>query len=346
MTGKIRLLPEFDNHKKIYSLSQFDKNLTGFIAIHRGNGDHPAFGATRLWNYRKKVDALRDALQLSRLMSYKATLAGLPYGGAKGVIIATPSSNSEKWALLKAYAKVVNKLEGTFITGTDVGLTNEDVAFMRRECPYFVGINTNPVRYTVRGLQVAILESLHHRFRHDNLERRSFAIQGLGKIGFGLLQKLYGKVEKIIVTDIKKEILSAVKNKYPNVIIVTPQSIFEQKVDVFAPCALGNILTSTTVQKIQAKIIVGGANNQLQSERVGDILYEREILYAPDFIVNAGGLIGVASEYEHMYNPLKINKRVDQIGNRLGYILDKSKALNVPPFRVATDIAEDIFNTI
>jgi leucine dehydrogenase len=346
ITKNLKRLKEYDDHVALHDLSKFDRSLRGFIAIHRGSNGQPAFGATRLWNYRSEKDALRDALRLSRGMSYKAALAGLPYGGAKGTIITDPKSNTERREILKRYAQVVNKLKGNFITGTDVGLTNEDIALVKLESPFFVGVNVNPAYYTVEGLYTAIKHSVRQRFGSNTLTRRTFAIQGVGKIGCGILEKLYKQAKKIYIADINQNTVDLIAKRFKKVVVVSPKEILFQNVDVLCPCALGNVITGTVADQLNAKVVVGGANNQLQNAAAGDYLYDNGILYAPDFVANAGGLISVVNEYNNQYNAASLSRKVEQIGPRLDYILDKGNQTDTPPHRVASEIARDIFNTI
>jgi len=301
----IEKLPEFDNHESVSSFEDKASGLKGFIAIHRRNGDFPSFGATRFWHYDRPEEALKDALRLSQMMSYKAALAGLPYGGAKGVIISpSPDNNSispqKKADILKAYANQVNYLGGRFITGTDVGITQEDLSIMAAHSPYMVGLHADPTKFTALGLFESIKICLQRVFGTNNIEGRSFAIQGIGKIGRAIAELLYQEGAKIFATDLKEKRLKELKRKLPRINLVAPSDIHKQKVDCFCPCALSGSLNKKTVPQLRCKIVAGGANNQLESNSIGRLLFERDILYAPDYLVNAGGLISVVDEYENI----------------------------------------------
>ncbi|MBI5529983.1 MAG: hypothetical protein HY918_00580 [Candidatus Doudnabacteria bacterium] len=336
-------LKEFDGHRLVSFIYDPKTNLEGFIAIHRGD---PAFGATRICSYQNRTEALRDALRLSKLMSYKAAMAGLKYGGAKSVII-LPKQSQNKNNLLKAYAKKVNLLGGHFITGADVGISADDVKLMRQSSPYFIGVNVDPVKYTALGIFYALEESLKEIFGDKSLSNRSFAIQGAGKIGTAFLKHLYGKTKTIYIADSNLQKLKEVKKAFPKVIITSVEDIFKQKVDVLSPCAMGHVLNSETIKQIRAPLIVGGANNQLASPEIGNTLFKQGILYAPDYIVNGGGMISVVSEYENSkINDSKIIKKLDIIPQTLGKVIKKSLQQKLATNIVADRMAEKIFNNL
>lgn len=341
--SKTQELPEFDNHAHIYDLQDFSKHLHGYIAIHRCSDLRPAFGATRLWNYKSKLDALRDVLRLSKGMSYKSALAGLPYGGAKAVIIAQPKTKQSRNRILREYANVVNKIRGQFITGIDVGLTNADITFLKTLSPYFVGINVDPAKYTSCGIFLTIKQCFK---LFGKGYKPTLSIQGIGKIGTELI-KLANKDFEITACDKIHNKEKEVVEKFPNVRIVSTSSIYESKSTIFAPCALGGTINASSIKKIKSPFIIGGANNQLEDEQIGDKLFKKKILYAPDYIVNAGGLISVVSEYERGgNNHTAIMNQIKKIPNRVSTILKRSLKNNIPPNRIASEMAEKIFNQI
>jgi leucine dehydrogenase len=337
---------EFDNHRFVSFFCDPKTGLQGFIALHRGNGSNiPSFGATRFVPYRNLLDALKDSLKLSKLMSYKAALAGIQYGGAKGVILFNSQKTAKKELLLKAYAQKVSMLDGRFITGADVGISKKDVKTMSRLSPYFVGVSTDPVKYTALGLIEGIKVCLRECFGSEELTNRSFAIQGMGKIGAELLKNIYSKAGKIYVTDIDNSTIKQIKKSYPKIEAVDPKDIYKLKVDIFSPCALSNSLNSETVSKLRCKIIAGGANNQLESAAIGELIRKLGILYAPDYIVNAGGLISVVDEYEHKrIDEKRILKRVQHTAVTLNKVIQKSKATKLATNIIADQLAEEIFN--
>jgi leucine dehydrogenase len=334
---------EFDNHELVSFIQDNSCGLQAVIALHRGNSHTPTFGATRIVDYKSIDDALKDALRLSRAMSYKAALAGLRYGGGKGVIIAPRNVVDKKF--FECYAEKINLFNGRFITGADVGVSGADVKTMSKYSSFMVGVNSDPVKYTALGLFYALDIALKEVFQNSALKKRKFAIQGVGKIGESFLNLIYKKAGKIYITDVDNERVKAVKRKYPKVEIVTPASIYRQSVDVFSPCALGNVLNSTSISKIKAPIILGGANDQLQDAAVGELLFKLGILYAPDYVVNAGGLIAVVDEYEHKKpNQQRITRRLNNIKVMLREIIKNSRSSGLATNIVADQMAEKIFN--
>ncbi|MBI3888376.1 Glu/Leu/Phe/Val dehydrogenase [Candidatus Nomurabacteria bacterium] len=342
---EIRALPEFENHNGVFLLENKDIGFKGYISIHRKNPTVPSFGATRMWAYKNGIEGLRDSLRLSRMMSYKAALAGLDCGGGKGVIIANPTSPNRE-ELLREYAKNVDLLKGKFITGTDVGLCQRDLAIMKEETPYIVGFNDNSVEFTTLGIYNAIQVSLQKVFSTKDVSKRSFAIQGVGNIGAGLIKLLSDSGCRIIyVSDIIPEKIKMIKEKFPDVKIVDPKEIHKLEVDVFCPCALGGVINEKTIQDLRCKIVAGGANNQLEKESLGTVLFEKHILYAPDYIANAGGLISVFDEYSNkIYNKDTVSAKVMKIKDILNEIFigsdQNKKATNI----IANEIAEKKFN--
>ncbi len=341
--GFYESLPEFDAHNSVIFITNKKKNLRGYIAFHRGGFGSPSFGATRFWSYDGQGEALKDALRLSKLMSYKNALAGLPYGGAKAVLIKPKNGKYKKSELLREYARHLERLGGKFITGTDVGLDLGDITKMLKVTKNLVGFMNNPENATAFGLFYSIETAVKHINGSPSLKGVSFAIQGLGKVGSLILGMIYKDASKIYVADIDKKKLAEIKKKYPKVIIVSPDKIHKQEVDVFCPCALSGVLSSKTINDIKARAIVGSANNQLTHKAVGEILHRLGILYCPDYVVNAGGLIAVAHEYQKREKGNgTLREKLKQIGPRLDKILTMSKKTNKAPSTVADEIAEKI----
>lgn len=340
-------LEEFDNHSFVAFVSDPQTHLKGFISIHRG-GVTPAFGATRFWHYTQEKFALEDSLRLSRLMSYKAALAGLPYGGAKGVIMAPLNvTDKEKENLLRSFARKVNMVGGRFITGSDVGVTDDNVKEMAKESPYIVGTSCDPVKYTVEGVYLGILESVHNIFGDDSLKGRTIAIQGLGKTGWGLLELVSKDAEKIYVFDIDETKVKKAKEIFSQVVTVSEEELLQVEVDIFSPCALSHTLSLENIKKLNCKIIAGSANNQLVNGDSGELLHTKGILYAPDYVINAGGLIAVVDEYEHHGTDEKrVKKKVEKIQSTLKKIYITSKKENISTSLAANQLAERIINTI
>ena len=341
----IETLPEFDDHTLLVTVVDQSSGLKAYIAIHRGGIKHPAFGATRMWNYPTDGEAIAEALKLSRIMSYKSALAGFKYGGAKAVIV-FPKDRAQRSALLAAYARRVNYFRGYFITGADVGISLKDLRLMKKQTSFVVGFRSDPVAYTMLGVFYGIQISLKEVFGSAELKNRSFAVQGLGKTGTELLKLIYPHAKKIYVTDINKARMRSIKQDFPLVEPVAPHDIISQRVDVFSPCALGSVINKKTIKHIHARIIAGSANSQLENIEAGNLLYKKGILYAPDYVINAGGLMAVVDEYEHTHkDDNRLHRKVATIKHTLSEILAKSRRTHKPPHVIADALAEKIAKT-
>lgn len=341
----VQAFPEFDNHQAVYKLEDTEAGFLGYIAIHRNNKDIASFGATRMWAYESPEEGLRDALRLSKMMSYKAALAGLNCGGAKGVIVADPNGENKE-QLLRLYARCVDQLKGAFVTGTDVGLNQEDLSIMVEETPQIVGFNDNSTPFTALGVYESIGACLKKVFGTDSVAERSFAIQGAGKIGRGIIEFLdKAGCRTIYVSEISTKAQEEIRKTFPYVQIVPTEEIHKQKVDVFCPCALSKAITKDNIGELQCKIVVGGANNQLERSALGQVLFDKGILYAPDYVVNAGGLISVFDEYKNpTYNEERVLQKVEEIEDTLEDIFELSDEKALATNTIASQIAEGIFN--
>lgn len=343
--SSIKRMEDYDHHYKVMSIDDPKKNLRAFIAIHRAGPTTRSFGATRIWAYSSEIDALKDSLQLSKAMSYKAALAELPYGGAKATIMATYTNLEQKKEILKAYAQYVNLLKGKFITGADVGITKSDVDLLREQSQYIVGTKVDPVKYTGMGIVAGIETSLKFVFGSESFQGKSVAIQGVGKVGTAVLERIYDQSEKIYISDVNSDRLKEVKKLYPKVKILSIDEIYGQTVDIFSPCALSHCLNSKVISQIKASIIAGGANNQLESVNIGEKLYKMGILYAPDYVINAGGLIAVVDEYEsERLNDKRVTEKVMKIQGTLNSIFSKSKTMKKATNIIANAMAEEIIS--
>ena len=283
-------------HEQVLFCHDQQQNLKAIIAIHDASLGS-AMGATRLWPYASEADALRDALRLSRGMTYKAACANIPVGGGKAVIIADPKDKTSE--LLRAYGRFVDSLNGRFITGQDVNLSPEDVREICRETKYVVGMSEKsggPAPVTATGVLLGIKAAVEFRLQTQSLEGLKVAVQGLGNVGKNLCQRLHQQGAKLFVSDISPQKIEEVKRLY-GATAVEPNEIYSLDVDVFAPCALGGVINSSTIPLIKASIIAGAANNQLEDEHLhSHLLQKKEILYCPDYVINAGGLINVYNE--------------------------------------------------
>ena len=335
-------LHAFDNHEVVAFGRDVASGLRCIVAIHntvRG----PALGGTRMWNYETEDQAITDALRLSRGMTYKAAVANLPYGGGKAVIIGDPRTQKTE-ALLLAYGRFVESLNGRYITAEDVGTTVADMDIVRQETGYARGLSAghgNPSPATAYGVFMAIRAAVRYRFGGDDLSNLTVAVQGLGNVGSRLCAYLAEAGARLIVADVRKEaVRKAVRELGAS--SVAPEEIFEAQADVFAPCALGAVINDDTIPRLKADIVVGAANNQLAEPHHGEQLRRRGILYAPDYVANAGGLYDVAYEGTGMSSD-EVLKPVASIGDTLIDIFARADAAKVATNVVADRIAEARF---
>lgn len=339
----ITSLKEYDHHTLISFFSDPKTGMRGYIAIHRGNKAHPSFGATRVAIYASEEEALQDALRLSRMMSYKSALAGLTYGGAKGVIIQNSFRENDRDEALRSYGDRVNYFGGRFITGSDVGIREHDLAILKKKSPYVVGCTVDPSYYTAYGVFTGIRVCLKEVFGNDGISGRVFAVQGLGKIGWRVMEFMYTRGGRVRVADINQKTIQRAQKLFPGVIVVKPHRIHREKVDVYVPCALQHALNKKQIPELRARIVAGGANNQLENREAGVMLHARGILYAPDYVVNAGGLVSVADEYGHKnQNKKRILRKIIRIRTTLETIFKKSKQTGMPPGEIADRMAQRI----
>ena len=338
-----RSYPEFDNHEFVMALSDEQSGLKAFVAVHNTNRG-PALGGTRMKVYTSEEAALEDVLNLSKAMSYKCALANLPYGGGKAVIMADNKLNRKQ--VLTAYAQLVEKLHGLFKTGTDVGISDEDVVHMAAATKHMLGVvaaergDLNTSKVAALGVFHGIKAALRQLHGTADFSGRAVAIKGAGKLGGELARMIIAAGGQVLVSDVNQEACRVLKEQWPAIEIVDNDTIHAQKVDIYAPCALGNEFNTTTIPKLRCDAVVGGANNQLENIAAGDLLHERSILYAPDYIANAGGLIYVADELEPGgFSKERVLVRTAAIEETLGLIFEEAKQQGLPSHVVADRLA-------
>lgn len=345
LLSAVRTAREYHDHSLVLRLYDRTTKLRGYIAVHRGGVEQPAFGATRYHTYESEAEALEDALRLSRLMSYKSAMAGLPYGGAKAVLIKDTTIQASKAKQLEAYARKLNMLHGSFITGTDVGLSAQDLKTLLKTSKYLVGRGFSPEKPAAEGVFTAMQIALAYRLNHNSLKDVRVAIQGVGKTGAILLAQLYKEGAKVVFSDVDRKLVKTICKKYPKAKYIAPDKIHAAPVDVFAPCALSHSLSKQTISQIKASIVCGTANNQLAKPEDGNRLHKQNILYIPDYVANAGGLIGVVDEYEHgRHSARRMQKRIEVIAKNVEAILRQHKRTNKPTNLIADKMAEKLFN--
>jgi glutamate dehydrogenase/leucine dehydrogenase len=335
--------PEFDNHQAVSFFDDEKTGLRAIVAIHNTNLG-PATGGTRLYSYKNEAEALKDALKLSRAMTYKCALAGVNFGGGKAVIICTPKNKNK--ALMRSYGEKINTFGGVYTTGTDVGITQEDTEYMGESCPYILGLKN--VKHTTGdmaalGVFYGIEAALEVLYGKADFKKRTVAIKGLGKLGGRLLELLYAEGATLLVAEKDKVRVESLKAKYPNITVVSPKKITQTVCDVYAPCAMGGDLSPESIKHIRAKIIAGGANNQLTEEGVGKLLHNQGILYIPDYVLNSGGLIHIVDELEKGgYSEKRVLSRIKQIKTTIQTIAKLSHKKKVPTNEIANMLAEKI----
>lgn len=292
---------EFDQHEQISFFHDAATGLRAIIAVHNTNLG-PALGGCRMWAYESDDAALKDVLRLSKGMTYKAAVAGLPLGGGKSVIIGD-SKKHKTPDLMRAMGRAVNSFGGQYIVAEDVGTTTEDMNHINSQTKHVVGIaggahgSGDPSPTTALGVFTGLKAAVRHRLARQDLKGLKVAVQGLGNVGYNLCRHLHEAGAQLIVTDMAADKVDLASREF-GAMAVALNSIYDIEADVFAPCALGGILNDDTLKRIKAKVIAGAANNQLAEPRHGDVLRDMKVLYAPDYVINAGGLISVY--YEHL----------------------------------------------
>jgi len=341
LSAKLKLIPT-PEYEKVIRIEDPSVGLVGFIAIHH-TGLGPALGGTRLWNYKDEASALNDALRLARGMTYKAAGASLPLGGGKAVLIGDAKTIKSP-EYFKAYGRIIDELKGMYITAEDINITTDDIRYIAETTSHVVGRSGksgNPSPFTAFGVFQGILASIQW-LKLKAIQHLTFAIQGVGETGYRLLNMLLDAgAKKIFYTEINPDHIRYVQTHFPQAIHVPEGEFYQLDVDVLVPCALGGILNDTTIPSIKAKLIAGTANNILLDEKKhGPMLHQLGILVAPDFMINAGGLINVYHELKSDYNEASVNQEIMLIGSRLITVYEQAKKNNTYPFLEAMRFSE------
>lgn len=328
-------------HERVAYFNNEKAGLKAIIALHNTNLG-PAVGGCRLYPYASEEDALFDVLRLSRGMSHKNAAAGLPLGGAKGVIIADPSQKTE--AMFEAFGECVNTFMGKYYTAEDVNTDTKDADYMLRTCKYVVGradVSGDPSPFTAIGIFDGIRAVAQFMNGSDSLEGMTIAVQGLGKVGMDLAKQLHAAGAKLIVCNNKNREAIKYAVEQLGATEVGKDEIFGVECDIFSPNAMGAVVNPKTLPMFKCKAIAGGANNQIYDDKCGEELKARGILYAPDFIINGGGVINAGQEAFTTYNKEKVLEQVHNIYNTVYRMLDESKMTGKPEGVIATEFAEN-----
>ncbi|MFZ5649678.1 MAG: Glu/Leu/Phe/Val family dehydrogenase [Bacillota bacterium] len=315
--------------------------LKAIIAVHNTTLG-PALGGCRMWPYSSEEEALKDVLRLARGMTCKAAVAGLPLGGGKAVIIGD-SKRDKSEALLRAFGRFVHSLGGMYITAEDVGTCQQDMDLIRKETPHVVGVSPefvgsgDPSPFTALGVFCGLKAAAEFIWGNPDLNGRVVAVQGVGHVGYNLCRLLHEAGASLVVCDVYPESASMAADHF-GAQVVAPGEIYHQPADIFAPCALGAVVNNNTVNRLRCRVVAGAANNVLEADRHGDVLQKRGILYVPDYVINAGGLINVADELQG-YNRDRVAARINGIYHTVKEILGRAQKAGKPPFRAAMDLA-------
>ena len=339
--------PEFDAHEKVLFGHDPDTGLKAIIALHNTSRG-PALGGCRMWAYRSDEEAVTDVLRLSRGMTYKSALADLPFGGGKSVIIGDAKTMKSE-ALFRAMGRLVESLGGRYRVAEDVGVTVADVEAMARETDYVAGIPAggagDPSPATAWGVFCGLKASVRHRLGRDDLRGLTVAVQGLGAVGRHLCAHLHAAGAHLFVADLNEQAVRQAVEAW-NAVAVAPDEIHTVAAEVFAPCALGAVLNDVSIPQLDCAVVAGSANNQLATLQDGAALKARGILYAPDYVINAGGIVNISHESQlsgAAYDKATAFAHVARIGDTLAEIYRLAERADLPTSEAADRLAEQRF---
>ena len=337
--------PDFDAHEGVHLFTDPASGLQAVIAIH-STALGPAAGGARFWHYAGEGGAITDALRLSRGMSYKNAMAGLALGGGKGVILAGEPGATISTAQLAAFGRAVESLGGRYVTAEDVGMSEERMKVIAEETRYVSGLPVasgaaggDPGPYTARGVYLGVRAAARRGLGATDMKGVRVAIQGVGSVGGGLARLLAADGAVLTLADVDEGRANALAGEL-GASVVASAAILSAEADVFSPNALGAVLHEGSIAALRARVVAGGANNQLATAADGRRVHEAGITYAPDYVINAGGIINVGLEYLGQGDEAEVMARIDRIPDRLGEVWDESEATGVPAAQVADRIAQ------
>jgi len=337
-------------HEQVLFCNDPSTGLKAIIGIHN-TVVGPALGGTRMWAYASEADALTDVLRLSRGMTYKAAISGLNLGGGKAVIIGDSRKIKDE-ALMRRFGLFVESLGGKYITAEDVGMTTKDMEYIHMETDHVVGIpetlggGGDPSPVTAYGVYMGMKASAKKLYGGESLSGKKILVQGAGNVGGYLVDHLVKEGANVMIADIYQDNIKKVVDRNPSVTVVDAGDVFAQQMDIYAPCALGATINDDSIARMKCRIIAGAANNQLANEaQHGQMLLEKGIIYAPDFLINAGGLINCYSELEG-YNRDRAMDQAEHIYDTTMTVLNKSEEEGKPTYQIANQMAEDRINKI
>ncbi len=337
-------MPDFDGHEAVHFFHDVETGLSAIIALHSTHLG-PGAGGTRFWHYENRETAITDALRLSRGMSFKNAMAGLPLGGGKAVILAD-RNRTKSPEMFAAFGRMIDSLGGRYVTAEDVGISTADMVEVAKYTKYVSGLPVStsgdaggdPGPYTAMGVYLGVKAAVAHKLGRDNMEDVHVAIQGVGSVGGGLARLLAKDGAKLSIADINKDQANSLAAE-TGANVVGLDEIMRVEADVFSPNALGAILDKVSIAHLNAPIVAGGANNQLATPEDGQRIFDRDILFAPDYVINSGGIINVGLEYLGDGDVAEVNRRIAKIPERLTAIWEKSVSSRLPSSEVADNMA-------
>lgn len=340
------LSKRYQAHEQVIFCSDFETGLKAIIAIH-STALGPALGGCRMYPYKMEEQALQDVLRLSEAMSHKAVMVDLGLSGGKSVIIADPEKDKTP-ELFRSFGRHVESLNGRYIVAKDMGITTEDLQYMGEQSSHVIGRPVNkggigdPGRWTAKGVYYGIKEAVRLKLKRNFLKGVRVVVQGVGSVGWNLVDFLTQDQAEVFVCDVKEDLLIKVKARFPNVSIISEEEVFSAPCEVFSPCSVGSVINEKSVEKLKCPIIAGGANNQLDSPLRGEQLIQKDILYVPDFIINGGGLIYVSSclPFSKRSNEW-IESKIKEIPSTLRTICKLSSEQKVGTAQAALNLARE-----
>ena len=332
-----------EDHEQVVYFYDKETGLKAIVAIHDSTLG-PAVGGTRVWAYQREEDALRDVLRLSRGMTYKSSLAGLNFGGGKAVIIGA-GDRMKGESLLRVYGRYLHALGGRYWTAEDMNMTPEEMRYIRMETPYVLGLSKemggsgDPSPVTAYGVYVALRASCKRLYGSESLSGRRVVLQGLGKVGMRLLEHISKEGAKALVYDVNEQRVREAVKKHRATALDSEESVYTAEADIYMPCAMGGVINERTVAQFNCGLIAGAANNQLAEESCADLLRERGILYAPDFLINSGGIINVYYEYQKCYSQELSFRHLEGMYKTLGEVYLLSEKRGISTHQAAMDMS-------
>lgn len=344
VTSVAQRMLDYDNHEQVVRVRDGSSGLHAIIAVH-STSRGPAVGGCRVWQYPDESQAMTDALRLSAGMTYKNALAELPFGGGKAVIFESKHTPTNRTAMMEAFGRAVESLDGVYYTAEDVGTTCGDMAVIHQHTSYIFGLadtSGDPSPFTAMGVFLGIRAAVAHRLSADDLAGVHVVVQGVGSVGYNLCQLLHEAGAKLTVSDTNADAVERCRTAF-DAAVVAPDEVYDVSADVYAPCALGATINEATLERMRVKVIAGAANNQLSDESLAGTLARRGILYAPDFAINAGGIINIACETGG-YSRESALREVSRIGPRLEAIFDRADFEKCSPHEVAHTMVRERFS--